>query len=826
MGQVNRIQGFIRDATTNQPLASATVTIKNIATVSSDSSGFFAINSGNASPTLIVTIVGYKNQTLMVKQPSDTLIVLMKADNKVLKAVQVKAKRPRYRNKDNPAVELIRKVIDNKDRNRPSHYDYVQYEQYEKLQVALSKISSKLTESKLLRKYHFLFENIDSTKLEGKSLIPVYMEEKLSDVYFRKTPYGKKINVLGNKQVNFGEFIDNRGVSAFLNRLYENIDIYSNNIPLFTNEFLSPIADIAPSLYRYYIRDTTVDNAGNKFVRMYFTPRNSSDFLFRGEMMITLDSNYAVQKLNMYISPNINLNFVREMHIDQDFAHGADGRYYITKSNVMAEAGINKEKGGGFFAERMVSYKNYTTGLAHEKDFYKGPEEVISDSAGSREDSFWTNRRHDTLTIAESKVYKNVDSLQKMPSYRRFMDIATLFLAGYKSFGKFEVGPVNTFYSFNPVEGFRLRLGGRTTTQLSKRYYFETYAAYGFKDQKWKGYFGVTYSLNDKSIYDYPLDYIRVSAQRETKIPGQELQFVQEDNFLLSFKRGNNDKWLYNDFYRFDYVHEYSNHLSHTFGFKYWKQEPAGSLVYLQDTKNGMLNVSALTTTEFSMEFRWAPHEQFYQGKLYRIPIINRYPIYTLRFTQGVKGLMGGQYNYSSLVLRVEKRVYLSQLGYTDLVFEGGNIFNQLPFPLLYIHRANQTYSYQLNSYNMMNFLEFVSDHYAGVNIDHHFNGFLFNRVPLLKKLKLREIVAAKVLFGGLRNENVPSKNNNLYLFPTDNNGVPITYSLNRGPYVEGSIGIGNIFKLFRVDLVKRFTYLDHPGIQNWAILGRFKLDF
>jgi len=834
VAQTGTINGIVKDALTKQPLASASVAIKNGRGATTDSLGYFSVEANKIPVQLIFSLIGYKTQTITVRQFSDTgalkkdtLIILIQPSSSMLSSVTIKSnKKPRYRNKDNPAVELMRKVINNKDKNRPSHYDYVEYEQYEKLQVALSKISDKLSKSKLLKKYHFLFENIDSTKLEGKSLIPVYMEEKLSDVHYRKSPEKRKIVVLGDKRVDFGEFVDNRGVSTFLNRLYENIDIYNNNIPLFTNEFLSPIADIAPSLYRFFIRDTIRDETGHQFVRMYFSPRNSNDFLFRGEMMITLDSNYAVQKLNMYISKNINLNFVREMHIDQDFEKNDDGRYHVVKSNVMAEAALNKEKGGGFFGERTVSFRNYKINVPHENDFYKGASEVVADGATNRKDSFWVGRRHDTLTTAEAKVYKNIDSLQKMPSYRRFMDIATLLLAGYKSFGKFEVGPVNTFYSFNPVEGFRLRLGGRTTPKLSKRLYFETYAAYGFKDEKWKGYLGVTYSLNNKSIYDYPLNYIRASVQRETKIPGQELQFVQEDNFLLSFKRGDNDKWLYNNFYRLDYVHEFSSHLSYTLGFKNWRQEPAGSLVYTKEENGTLVNVSSLTTTELSAELRWAPREQFYQGKVYRIPIVNQYPIFTLRYTKGIKGIFGSEYNYDNVVMRIEKRFYLSQLGYTDASIEGGYLFNQLPYPLQFIHRANQTYSLQLNSYNLMNFLEFVSDHYAGINLDHHFNGFIFNRIPLLKRLKLREVMSIKLLYGGVRSENDPYKNDDQYKYPAGDHGEQTTFSLDNGPYIEGSVGIANIFKLFRVDFVKRFTYLNHEGIANWGIRGRFKFDF
>lgn len=406
------------------------------------------------------------------------------------------------------------------------------------------------------------------------------------------------------------------------------------------------------------------------------------------------------------------------------------------------------------------------------------------------------------------------------------MDYGTLLLAGYKAAGpNYEIGPANAFYSFNPVEGFRLRFGGRTTPKFNNSLYFENYVAYGFKDEKWKYFLSGTYSLNHKSIYQYPLNFLRLSFQHDTKIPGQELQFVQEDNFLLSFKRGKNDKWLYNDIFKAEYVREFAKNFAVTLGFKNWKQTPAGAITYTKQGYNQEV-VHDITTSELSAELRWAPHEQFYQGKVYRIPIINKYPVFKLRYIAGIKGLMNGEYNYQNLNLNISKRFYLSQFGYTDLSAEGGYIFGKVPFPLLTIHRANQTYSYQLNSYNMMNFMEFVSDHYAALNVDHYFNGFLFNKVPLLKKLKLREIVTGKILFGGVRDENNPNINTSTLKFPQYSDGVSSTYTLGKQPYAEVSFGVANIFKLIRVDLVKRLTYLNNPEVSQWGIRTRVKFDF
>jgi hypothetical protein len=393
------------------------------------------------------------------------------------------------------------------------------------------------------------------------------------------------------------------------------------------------------------------------------------------------------------------------------------------------------------------------------------------------------------------------------------MDIITFVIAGYKSVGPFEFGPANTFYSFNPVEGVKLRFGGRTTPELSKRYYFETYAAYGLKDERWKYFLSGTYSFDNKYIYQFPQNYIRGYYEKDTRIPGNPLQFVVENNLFLSFKRGQNNKYLYNDFYRLDYVKEFESHFSYSLGFRNLTQSPAGSLYFANSVGGLPKSINSLTTTEATLALRYAPHEEFYQGRIYRTPIPNKYPVLEIDFTGGLKNVFGGQNSYQSLSFRFDKHLYLSQLGYADINFEAGHIFGQVPYPLLTIHRANQTYSYDPNpeTFNLMNSLEFVSDHFESFSYEQHLNGFFLNKVPLFKRLKWRETLSLKALFGGIRNQNNPAINPSLYQFPIDGNGRPITYSLGSTPYLEGSVGIENIFKFFGVSLIRRFNYLDHP---------------
>jgi hypothetical protein len=820
------ISGSITDAATKQalPFVSVAFTGSTIG-VSSNNQGFYTLRSSKPYTQIKASYIGYKEVLLNVVPGKEQVInIKLVPASKQLNEVVVKTKkRPKYDN-ENPAVALIRKVIANKEKNRPENYQYLEYKEYDKMQFSLSNLSDKVQQRKFFRKYKFMFENKDSLTYPGHALLPIFLKERLSQIYYRKNPEVTRNVLLGEKSVNFGPGFDTEGIGEYFKHLYVNVDIYDNSSLLLGRQFLSPIANSAPTYYKYFITDTVTTENGSKLIQLSFTPRNTNSILFEGEIYITLDGNYAVQKAGLTVNKNINVNFVRSMHVDLSFEQNPDGRYHLVKSNTFADFGISQKRKSGLFGVRTLTLKNFAFNKPRPDTAYLARPELEDEEVRNRPESFWAENRLDTLTTAEARAYKNIDSLVHMPSFRRTADIINLLFAGFKNFGKFEVGPASTFYSFNPVEGFRLRVGGRTTADFSKRYFFETYGAYGFKDKRWKYLVAGTYSLNNKSIYRFPQHYIRASFQREAKIPGQELQFIQEDNFLLSFKRGRNDKYLYNDAYRLDYVSEYENHFSYKLGLRKIMQTPAGSLFPFVGNQNNVFN--SLTTTEASVGVRFAPNEQYYQGKLFRTPIINKYPIITLDFTTGLKNVLGGEYNYQNLQFRIDKRFYVAPFGFSDFTAEASKIFGTVPYPLLNIHRANQTFAYVIDNYNLMNFLEFVSDKSVSFNFDHHFGGYFFNKIPLFKKLKWRETASIKVLYGGLSDRNNPSIHPSIYRFPVDENGSPITYALGKTPYIEGSAGIENIFKFIRVDVVKRFTYLDHPGIADWGIRTKIKFDF
>jgi len=828
--QLTIVRGLVKDADTKLPLQDATVSFPKGRGSITDAMGRYLLQTQRNVTQIIVSYVGYKNDTInIVKGTEQEINIELNADSAALDNVVVrKNKHKGYRNKNNPAVDLIRKVIDHKESNRPQAYDYTQFEQYDKLEFSLSNPSESITNNKLVKKYKFITENRDTSKLQGRSLLPVYLEETISEKYFRKEPKAQQTKVIATQKVNFGPFVDNKGITSYLNFIYSDIDIYEPNIVFLTSQLQSPISNLAPSFYIFTIQDTVLSEHGDKLVQLYFTPRNNGDVLFRGTMLITTDGNYAVQKVNMAISKNININWVRNIKVMQDFERNPDGRWHVSKSNLQTEFGwSNNKAASGLLGERLTSYRNYIIHQPQPDSVYLA--KTLTDpreEQPSKPDSFWVANRHDTLSYAESKVYANMDSLQKMRSYKRLMDIGTLLFAGYKTFPYFEIGPVSTFYSFNSLEGFRLRFGGRTTTKFSNRIYLNGYGAYGFKDKKVKYFAGVGYSLNKKSIYEFPNNYIRTSYQYEVKIPGQELEFVSEDNFLLSFKRGVNDKFLYNKIFRLEYLKEYSNHFSFIVGFKNWNQSPAGSLSFVKYADTNPENISSLTTSELSLGFRYAPNEKFYQSRTYRTPLLNKYPVFTFRYIRGIKGLVNGEYNYTNVSLNIFKKFYLGQFGYTHAVFDAGCVVGQVPWPLLIAHRANQTYAYQLQSYNLMNFLEFVSDRFVSLNLDHNFNGLLFNRIPVIRKWKWREELTFKILEGGVRSENDPALHPELYARPIDADGNPTTFSLNNNPYMEASVGIANIFRFLRVDLVKRLSYLDHPNVQALGVRARIKFDF
>jgi len=826
------IHGKVFDAKTNEALPYATVQSlgENLGT-RTDLSGNFLLEPSNRVTQIRVSYIGYKTETISI-QPGERNELVVRLSEATVTLNEVEIRPEKYRRKNNPAVNLIGQVFAHKDQNRRQGLDYYNYEAYEKLQLDINNVTDKFRNRRSLRKFQFIFENVDTNAVNGKVALPVYLRERLMNVYYRKDPKTEKEYVTGEQQTGLKGYLEEDGVSTYLNNLYQNVDIYDANISLLSTQFVGPLSNLAPSMYRFYIIDT-VEYQGAPYVDLFFAPSNKNDLAFVGNMLVSLDSTYAVRKVQMGISKNINLNWVSDLHLEQEFdffGEGDNRRLMLIKDDISMDFQLIKsEKGRSILGRKSVSYKNYTLNETLPDSLFRTKvTTIVDENSMLRDANFWASRRHNPLSKTEVGIYKMVDSIQNVPAFRRTMDLAVLLLAGFKTFDWFDLGPVNTFYSFNAVEGFRPRIGGRTNGRLAKNILLEGYAAYGFKDEKWKYYGGLTYAFANKKPLAFPMNQITVSYQNETQIPGESLQFVQEDNILLSFKRGVNDKMIYNRALHVEYVRELRRGLSYTLMARQVKKTPGGALMfdYQIPGVDGPQYQAEIATATLGFSIRYAPNEKFYQGKTYRIPIMNKYPVFQVNFQAGVKDVLGGEYNYQTLMAKVTKTFYIAPLGISDWSLEAGRVFGTVPYPLLEIHRANQTYSYQLQAYNLMNFLEFASDQYVALNIQHNFGGFFFNKIPLLKRLKWREVASFKGLYGGLDDKNRPTNSNGLLRFPVDEQGRTVTNTLENQPYAEASVGIANIFKLFRVDYVRRLTYTDLPGVSKWGIRARFKLDF
>ncbi len=822
--KLTRVRGKVIDANTKEPLPFVNVVFKgkSIGTIT-DYNGEYSIETQWASSTLEAAYVGYEKQFKTVAIGKNQVINFeLKTTTVMLEEAVVVSKRKRYRNKNNPAVDLIRKVVKNKYLNRKEHLDFYEYEKYEKVEFDLNNITEKFKKKKVFKNFQFIFNYIDTADINGKPYLPVFLKETSSYVYYRKKPKNEKEYVKGEKMIGFHDYIDNEGVSFMIDNMYQEIDIYNNNINLLTNQFVSPISNIAPSIYKFHIIDT-IDINGYNCINLAFQPRNKQDFAFKGNLYVTNDERYAVIKVDMRVTEDINLNFVNDLQVIQEFTFIDNKVWMLTRDEVIIDFNIGKT-GTGMYGKRTVFYDQFLFNKEIPDTVFSGIEKkVLVENYNKRNDEFWTENRVKGLSEQEENIYTMVDSVQNVPAFKRTMDVFMLLVAGYWNFNKIDIGPVNTFYSFNDIEGFRLRIGGRTSDKFSKTFRIDGFVVYGFKDEQFKYSARATYSLNKKPLRESPRHTIMAMYQRETNFPGMEMMFINEDNFFLSFKRGVADKILYYDMLKFEHYRDWGNDISTTLTLKHTVQEAGGnwSFAYADHTMEN------ITTSEVIAKLRFAPNEKFYQGMDYKTPIISKYPIFQLTYSQAFNGVVKSDFTYSKLKFDFFKRFYVSPIGYLNFEIETGKVFaNAVPYTNLYIHRANQTYSYQLRSYNLMNFLEFVSDEYAALYLEHHFNGFIMNKIPLFKRLKWRAIISAKGIYGRLTDENNPEVTPGLMLFPTYDDGRASTYTLDKKPYAELSVGIGNIFKFFRVDVVKRMTYLDNPYVQEYGIRARFKFDF
>lgn len=797
-----------------------------------DIDGTFEFETKFATDSIQITYVGYETQTVAIKkgERQELNIVLSSSSVNLSEIVIVEKGTARYRRKNNPAVQLIKNVIKHKNDNRISAQDFYEFEKYEKVEFDLNNFDpEKMRKRRAFKKFQFLFDYVDTSELNGKPYLPFYIQETSSKVYYKKSSDSKKeyregINVLGIE-----DYLNIEDFTTMMDVLYEDIDIYSNDIRLLDMQFMSPLNPVSSTFYKFFIQDTVAIN-GDSCIKLTCVPVNKLDPLFKGDLYILKDSTYAVIKADLGIDKRINLNFVQDLKILQEFGR-KDDVWVLEKDKIIFDFAIFK-KGTGVFGKREVSYKDFVFGEEREDKIYSGSEKVVAvDDAYKRGEEFWTEMRHDTLTKQQKGTFRMIDTLTKVPAFKTMTTILQLAFTGYKAFGPVDVGPIGNFYSYNPVEGWRLKLGGETNLKFHPKLSFAAYGAYGIKDQEWKYGGSVLYSFKE-NFRQNPKHYFRLSYQHDVQLVGQTLRFSSADNFFLSLQRGTRDKMLFLNRYRGEYFLELPSNLSMDFHYTNSLQKAyGGTVLKFTDANTGEPGyLSEIQTSEIGVKIRFAPNEQFIQGRSYRVPVFNKFPVFNLTLNTGMKDVLGGDYNYSSATLNIFKRFYLSLLGSMRFEMEAGKYWGEgVPYFLLHLPRANQSFAYRSGDFNMMNYQEFVNDAFVWAGVEHYLNGFFFNRIPLFRRLKLREVISFKAIYGSLSDKNNPIKNPELINF-VEEDGKPITYTLEEKPYMEASAGVMNIFKFGRIDMVKRLNYLENPEIpEMFGVKGlsmRIKMSF
>jgi hypothetical protein len=829
--ELTKISGVVRDAKTGETLPFVNITMvgANIGSAT-DFDGKYKLETLFATDSIYVSYVGYVAQTkAIVKGDNQTIDIRLESSSYIADEITITAKKKKYKRKNNPAINLMKKAIANRYKNRLESKDYYSYDKYEKTELDLNNLTEKFKEKKIFNKFQFIFDYVDTSDVNGKPYLPFFIKESVSTMYYRKSPKVEKEHRKGVQISGLDKYMDDKSVTDVLDILYQDIDIYDNIVILLDNQFLSPFSPFSPNFYRYYIIDTT-EVKGKSAINLAFIPINKNDFGFTGNIYLSNDSLYSVLKVDLTIVDQINLNYVTDLKIEQEF-EDIDGIYIKTRDRLTIDYNISK-KGVGFYGSRTVVNDNFSFEPPDDVSVYSGIEKIIeTNETYNRPSEYWAQARLESLNEQEAGIYEMIDTLTKVPAFKTILEIGNLLVSGFKSFGPIDLGPINTFYSFNDIEGFKLRLGGETNLDFSEKVKIEGYGTYGFKDKKFKYMGGVTYSFTEHDFRKTPRHYIKATYIHDTDFPGQDLEHINGGNFFLSFKRGDTDKMIFYDSYGLEYTKEYPG-FSYSLLFDKRNRRPVGTLDFRVDDGENAFSIPSINTTEFGINLRYAPNEQFIQGRQFRKPLFNTFPVLTVKYRAGVNDLFGGDYKYHKLSVNLFKKIRLALLGYANVEVEGGKIWGELPFILMRLPQANQTYAYQLKSFNMMNFIEFVNDQYVSLNVQWYLNGFILNRIPLIKKLKFREVVSVKVLYGKVTDKNNPNLNNQLVQLPVDAMGLPTTFVMDGTPYIEGSVGLTNILKIFRIDIVKRFTYLDNPnppelfGVKGLGIRTRLKVSF
>jgi len=789
--QITKVRGKILDSTTNEPVSFANVTFKNssIGTITNTDGEYFLETRKNYD-SVIVSFVGYKQQTFSVeKYHFQEKNVTLVPDVYTIEEIVV-------RPTENPAHPILRAIIANKQKHNPRKFKSYNYKLYNKVEIDVNNVDEDFKQKRLLKDFQFIFDYLDTSAITGKSYLPIFITESFSNYYYTKNPKLEREIINATKISG----IENVSLSQFTGKMYQKINIYENYETVFEPGFVSPIADFGLLYYKYYLIDSAY--IGNKWCyQISFIPKRKQERTFRGDFWVN-DTSFAIVKIQMRMAKSVNINYINDFVADYEFKLVNDSLWFLKNEKLFFDFNLT-DKTLGFFGKKSTTYMNIELNSPIPETVSKINDNVIvTENAIINDEEYWDKYRPVKLTPKEKDIYKMVDEIQHVPIYTTYEKIVGMFAMYHYEVGLFEIGPYYKMFSFNEIEGNRFRFGGRTSNNFSTNLMISAHAAYGEKDNRFKYGLGALYMLNKNPR-------LAISAQYKHDIQqlGQSPNALTEDNIFTSILRRNPN-------YKLTMVNEFNAHLekewfqglSNKITFNYKSIEPTEFIPFHKITSTDTVYFDNVSTSEIELNFRFAKNEKFIRGEFETFSLGTDKPVLNINFTAGLKNVFNSQYEYYKLHISLAHKVPIGTFGYFKYILDAGQVYGTVPYPLLKLHEGNETYGFDRHAFNMMNYYEFASDRYVSLYAEHHFQGLFLNKIPLMRKLKWREVVAAKGLIGDLSN-----RHKSIMDFPEG------LYQVN-DPYFEASVGIENIFKIFRVDAMWRLSYLDHDDIEKFGI--------
>lgn len=819
------LSGYVIDAQTKDsiPMASVVYKAQKEAVISSIE-GRYTIQK-RVGWALTFSAVGYVPQTIQITDRTPThLDVRLKPDTKMLQGVTVRAKRQRYSRKNNPAVELMRKVIEHKKQTDLANNDFYQYNKYQKLTMAANEITPEMLQNPKFKNKKWLIDQVENCPYNNKLILPLSVDETVTKQLYRRRPHSEKSIITGQNSTGIGDLFQTGDIiTTMLKDVFTDVNIYDDQIRLLQYPFTSPIGKGAIAFYRFYIEDT-VKVERDSCIHLQFLPNNQQDFGFRGDLYVLKDSSYQVKRCRLTIPSRSDVNFVENLRVDQEFTQLPNGEWVLSVDDMIVEMKI-----ASFLHKLIVIRNTRLTDYAFDelpKQLFKGKKKEVREAdAMMRGDAFWAQYRQVELTKGEDSMGDFIKGLQNIRGFKYIIFGAKALIENFVETGKqskVDIGPINTMVSSNFVDGLRLRASAQTTANLNKHWFFSGYYAHGMDSHKnyYKG--EVTYSFNKKEYLprEFPKRTLTFTSTYDVMSPSDKFMHTDKDNVFTAFKWSTVDAMMFYNRQQLTFEREEDFGFKTTVSFKTEENEACGNLRF--KPMNG--TECNIRTTELRAALEYCPGATYINTKQRRLKINLDAPVFSVSHTLGLKGVLGGQYSYNYTEAGIYKRFWMNSWGKIDCYLKGGIQWEKVPFLLLCMPEANLSYIIQDNTFNLINNMEFLNDRYVSADISWDFNGKIFNRIPLLKKLKWREYVGVKMLWGELSDKNNPAKQVDspiVMAFPTGSSIMDP-----HRPYWELVLGVHNIFKIMHVEYVRRLNYNDLPTAHKHGVRFMVRMTF